>query len=56
MAVATCPPGSTEAERIATLEPEAGKAATGMTVSVAFKPTPTTSADAWVVFNGMRPL
>src|ERR1700675_3039367 len=43
MAVATWPPGKTFAERNSTLEPQAGKCATGIKVSVALRPTPTTS-------------
>jgi hypothetical protein len=53
MAVATWPPGRREAERTSTLDPEAGKWETGMTVSVAFRPTPTISMAAGVVFNGL---
>src|ERR1700686_5764931 len=43
MAVATWPPGRMLAERNSTLEPAAGKWWTGMSVSVALRPTPTTS-------------
>src|SRR5215468_3642255 len=51
MALATCPPGRMEADSNSTLEPRAGYSWRGMSVSVALRPTPTTSTWGTVVIE-----
>src|SRR5882672_10474885 len=43
MALATSPPGRILADSNSTLEPRTGNSCSGMSVSVALRPTPTTS-------------